>query len=103
MRTMWVIATALIAVASPATAQNYHRDMYESGPGGLPPGAYSTPYDPLSNAARMNPNYIPRTYVPPTPSYRLPTAPERGRDSYRDERRDPYRLPTAPESDSDDR
>jgi hypothetical protein len=73
---IWVIAAALIDMGSPAVAQSYNHDMFESGPGGLPPAAYSAPYSPLDNAVRMNPDSISPAYVPPPADYRLPTAPD---------------------------
>jgi hypothetical protein len=71
MRT-WIMAATLIVMGSPAAAQSYNHDMYESGPGGLPPLMYSTPYSPYNQTA---PGYVaPPAYAPPPPSaYDLPT------------------------------
>jgi hypothetical protein len=70
MRTWIIVAAALIA--GPALAQSSN---HNTGPGGLPPAAYSTPFAPLDQ--RMNPNYgPPPAYVPPRPSVEQPTAPD---------------------------
>ncbi len=76
MRTWIIVAAALIA--APALAQSSSHDPHVSGPGSLPPAAYSTPFAPLDK--RMSPNYgPPPDYVPPRPSFEQPTAPD-GRD-----------------------
>jgi hypothetical protein len=85
MRTWIIVAAALIA--APALAQSSNHD---TGPGSLPPAAYSTPFAPLDK--RMDPNYgPPPAYVPPRPSVELPTAPD-GRDGEAGPRGD---VPTA--------
>jgi hypothetical protein len=57
-----LLTSALLLSAGLAQAQTNHF-MNESGPGGLPPAMYSTPYAPLDNFQRMQqPNVTPTPY-----------------------------------------
>ena len=75
MRTWIIVAAPLIA--APAWAQSSNHDRHVSGPSSLPPAGASPPFTPTPLDKRMSPNYVPPpVYVPPQPSFKLPTAPD---------------------------